>query len=140
MSRCCTICFHPDKLAIEAALLDQHMSFRLIAARWGLTTTSLQRHRHTHLAQALRESQELQRMLTTENLLNKLSVLDDIALELLAEARKAGDIRAALLAVKESRSNVEVFAKLGPLGEVEGRLARLEARATEDRADDGDGR
>jgi hypothetical protein len=44
----CTICAHPDRLAIEEALQHQ-ISLRTIARRWSVSKTSLLRHRDAHL-------------------------------------------------------------------------------------------
>lgn len=128
MSRHCLVCSSDSRAAIDAALIDPHCSFRAIASQFGVTTMSLQRHRNHHLVEAVRQNQELYAMLTATNLLARLSSLDETTMELLAEARQAGDLRTALAAIRESRGNVESYARIGILGEVEERLARLEAQ------------
>ncbi len=75
-------------------------------------------------------------MLSADNLLENLSALDRETLDLLARAKQQGDIRAALGAVRESRGNIEAYAKIGPLGDIEQRLKALE-EGSADR--DGDG-
>ena len=38
----------------------------------------------------------------------------------------AGDDRLVLMAVRESRGNIEVYSRIGPLADIESRLAALE--------------
>lgn len=129
MARHCSICGTPHQAAIDAALIDPHCSFRAIASQFGVTTMSLQRHRNHHLVEAVRQNQELYAMLTATNLLNKLASLDETTMELLAEARQAGDLRTALTAIRESRGNIESYSRIGVLVEVEERLAALETQS-----------
>ena len=68
-------------------------------------------------------------MLNETNLLQRISDLDHVTSEMLDEARTAGDIRAALQAVRESRGNVEAYARLGALSDLEARLRALEVGA-----------
>lgn len=55
MARTCTICTHAARVAIDKSLIDGD-SFRHIAARHGVSTGSLQRHKNDHLSQLLAES------------------------------------------------------------------------------------
>jgi hypothetical protein len=47
MPRACSICTHPDRLAIETAL-GSGTPLRTIAARWSVSKTALLRHRERH--------------------------------------------------------------------------------------------
>jgi hypothetical protein len=47
MPRVCTICTHPDRPAVEAALRGGTL-LRTIAARWSVSKTALLRHRDKH--------------------------------------------------------------------------------------------
>lgn len=49
MSTPCTVCTHPDRPAVEAALAAG-ASFRTVAEQYGLSATSLHRHQHEHVA------------------------------------------------------------------------------------------
>src|SRR5262245_15870242 len=49
MPRQCTICCHPNRRAIEAALQGK-TSLRTVAVGWSVSKTALLRHRKTHLA------------------------------------------------------------------------------------------
>jgi hypothetical protein len=47
MPRACSLCTHPDRLAVEAALRAQ-MPLRTIATSWSVSKTALLRHRENH--------------------------------------------------------------------------------------------
>ena len=47
MPRACSICTHPDRSAVEAALRAP-IPLRTIAARWSVSKTALLRHRGRH--------------------------------------------------------------------------------------------
>ena len=48
MPRACSICTHPDREAIDAALTGRD-AFRNLAPRFGTSVTALHRHKHAHL-------------------------------------------------------------------------------------------
>ena len=48
MLRACSICTHPQRQAIDQALMAG-VVFRNIARRFGTSTTAVHRHRHEHL-------------------------------------------------------------------------------------------
>src|SRR5262249_40725607 len=48
MPRACSICTHPDREAIDAALTGRG-AFRNIASRFGTSVTALHRHQQAHL-------------------------------------------------------------------------------------------
>lgn len=47
MPRACSICVHPDRLAVEGVLQGE-APLRTIAARWSVSKTALLRHRDAH--------------------------------------------------------------------------------------------
>jgi hypothetical protein len=71
-------------------------------------------------------------MLSADNLLAKLGELDEATREILAEARETGNARTALAAIRESRANIESFAHIGPLSDLEERLRTLEEGGNHD--------
>jgi hypothetical protein len=137
MGRLRSICSHPQRKAVDLALMQHVVGYRLLAARFGLAYSSLRRHEANHLRLSWELSKGLGAMLSANNLLEKLAELDTETREMLIEARTAGDIRTALVAVRESRSNIESFAHIGPLSDVEQRLAALEQRQEADHAGNG---
>jgi hypothetical protein len=141
MGRLCTVCCLPPekRQAVDAALLVHQVSYRAIASTFEVSELALQRHEQTHLRHSIQESRALSEMLSAENLLAKLGELDRETREMLTEARTQGKIQTALSAVRESRGNIEAFARIGPMSEVEQRLRALEAgqvRHEEGRYDD----
>jgi transposase-like protein len=57
MPRACSICTHPDREAIDAALTGGD-ALRNIAPRFGTSTTALHRHKHEHLLRGAIPDQE----------------------------------------------------------------------------------
>ena len=54
MPRSCSICTHPQRQAIDQALMAG-VVFRNIARRFGTSTTAVHRHRHEHLSGHFRQ-------------------------------------------------------------------------------------
>lgn len=146
MGRLCTVCTHPECLDIDEALLEHATGYRDIGRRFGVEWHSLIRHEHNHLRSSLRQSQEVQSMASVEHLTARMAELEAYVTGVLERNAEDGDDRVVLLAVREGRGNVEVLAKLGPLGAVEQRLAAVEQAIgqppdppiAEETADDGD--
>lgn len=126
MARLCSICSSPLVDAVNAALLEHRHGYGYIAGFFGLKRTSLQRHAATHLRAVIAESKELRMALSADNLLDKLSELDAATRDMLVEARTAGDLRTALIAVRESRENISAYARWGIMSDLEARLEALE--------------
>jgi hypothetical protein len=136
MGRYCLACFHPNRAAIDAALVEHATGYARLAARFGLSYGGIRRHERAHLAHAFRDAEELHAMIDTEALVAKLEELDSAVRRVLHRGESGGDDRLVLLAVKEGRSNVDTLARLGALADVEARLVALEqARDGEDGAD-----
>ena len=49
MPKPCSICHHPEREAIEKALLDSEAGHRKVAKRFGISASALFRHRKNHL-------------------------------------------------------------------------------------------
>jgi len=117
MPRTCTICSHPDRRAIEKALVDGE-PFRNIAKRTGTSPAALTRHKSDHLPGKIVQAKAAQEILEAGDLLSQVAALKEKALELLAKAEEQGDYRTALCGVREARACIEL------LFEVEGQLDR----------------
>jgi hypothetical protein len=116
MSRVCTVCGHPDREAIEGALVAGE-TYRTIADRSGLSKTALIRHKAEHLPAAIAQATAAAAVVHGDTLLDQVRDLQRRALGILDKAEAANDLRTALLAIREARGNLELLAKL--LGELQ---------------------
>jgi len=111
MPRRCSVCDHADRAAIDGALVAGE-PFRHIAARYGVSTTALQRHKADHIPAALSTAKAAVQVANADDLLMQLGLLRSKSLTLLMKAEQAGDYRAALAGIREARGCIEVMAKM----------------------------
>jgi len=125
MPRTCSVCGHPDRPAIDAALVGGE-SLRNIAQQFGTSATALHRHRAEHLPAALVAAQDAVEASQADSLLAQLRGLlgraDDqyaVARGIVGKAVAADDLRAATAALqagngalREARGCVELLAEL----------------------------
>jgi hypothetical protein len=122
----CTVCTHPQRHEIDAALVRREVGYRAVAGRYGLVPVSVWRHMQTHLRDTIRQSKEAQMLASSESLMAELNRLHEYANWALDTAKDAGDTRTVLAGVDVARRNVERLERLGPLGDAVRRLAALE--------------
>ncbi len=115
MPRTCTICNHEKRADIDAALLAEE-PYRGIAKRYGAGASAVLRHRE-HLPKHLAKAKDAEEITQADTLLEQVRNLQTRALSILDRADEAGDLRTALGAIREARSNLELLAKL--LGELQ---------------------
>jgi hypothetical protein len=113
--RTCTICLHEQRADIDAALLAEE-PYRSIAKRYGASASAVLRHRD-HIPAHLAKAKDAEEMTQADTLLEQVRNLQTRALDILDRADEAGDLRTALGAIREARSNLELLAKL--LGELQ---------------------
>jgi hypothetical protein len=112
VSRACTVCAHPERRAIDEALV-RGKSMRGLVARYGTVgRMSLQRHRKEHLPALLAKAYEAEQVAEADKLLTDIRRLQERTLLMLQEAEKAGDLRTALSAVREARNNIALLAEM----------------------------
>lgn len=128
MPRLCTVCALPMavRAQVDEALLTHRVAYRAIARAHGLSHDALMRHERAHLGLSWQQSKELAAMLSAETLLSRLSDLDQKVEHVYAVADAAGDLRVALGAIREARTVVEAYARLGTLEDLEARVTLLE--------------
>jgi hypothetical protein len=119
MGRLCTICCHPRRTEIDAAVLAHLSGFRPIAARFQVDPVSLRRHTHNHLAAQVQQAAEARALASTESLIAELNTLHAHARSVLVRAEQARDDKLILLALREGRADVEALARLAPLQDVD---------------------
>jgi hypothetical protein len=116
MPRKCSICTHPNRDAIDRALVNRE-SFRNVAKQFGITVSAIHRHNDAHLPASLTKAQEARSVTQADDLLTQVKSLQSRALSILDRAESAGDLRTAIMAIREARGNLELLAKL--LGELQ---------------------
>jgi hypothetical protein len=119
MTRTCTVCAHPLRHEIDKALVGGSASFRNIAERWGLSTTSVFRHRTTCLPATLVKAQEAEDVRQALDVVQQLRHINSAALRVLQDAKAAGNGDLVLKAVDRVMKQVEVQARL--LGDLDDR-------------------
>jgi len=110
MARVCTVCNHQEKEKIDK-LLVEGKSFRNIAERFSLSSTSVYRHK-SHLNGTLIKAHEAQEITHADNLMEQISSLQSRALNILSKTEVAEDWRAATGAIREARGCLELLGKL----------------------------
>jgi len=126
MPRMCSICSHPERAAIDLELLRRQASYRAIARQYGLEDDALRRHEASHLGPKVRAAKDAQDLLDSAALIEELRDLHQHLRRQLDLAEASEDGRLALLAIREARCSVETLLRLGPLAEIDERLAALE--------------
>jgi hypothetical protein len=128
MTRTCIICRHKKRDDIDTDLLGND-TFRNIATRYNVSTGALQRHKRNHLLARLAEVHQVREeafnqirknvadrakldIMQADDLYNQVHDLRQRALSLLGQAEMSGDLRTALIGIREARSCIELLAKI----------------------------
>ncbi len=111
MARICTICSHPQREAIDQALVAGTPK-RDVSALFRVSEDAITRHAAAHLPQALSKAQEAKEVAQGDDLLKQVRDLQRITMGLLAKAVQANDLRTAVSAVGQARGNLELLGKL----------------------------
>lgn len=118
MPRVCSVCTHPQRAAIDTALVAGD-ALRGLSALYRVSEDALARHRDSHLPTRLVKAQAAQEVAQADDLLKEVRALRAKSYSLLLAAEKAGDLRTALAGVREARACLELLAKL--MGELDER-------------------
>jgi hypothetical protein len=116
--RSCNICTHPDREAIDEALVGG-VGFSTLIAKYRVSKDSLSRHKGNHLPASLVMARAAEEVARADSLLDQVRTLQSRAYGILDKAEGTGDLRTALGAIREARGNLELLAKL--LGELDER-------------------
>jgi hypothetical protein len=116
--RSCTICEHPDREAIDEALVGG-ASNRSVASLYDVSEAAVRRHKANHLPAKLVMAQAAEEVAQADDLLGQMQDLQSRTLAVLEAAETTNQHRTALSAIREARSNLELLAKL--LGELDER-------------------
>ncbi len=115
MPRQCSICAHPERATIDAALVAD-APYRHIAARFAVSTGALQRHRAEHLPAGLAKAREAAEVARADTLLDRLRTLNRETADVLREAKGARDQELRLKAIARAEKQIELEGRL--LGEL----------------------
>lgn len=118
MPRSCTICTHPERAAIERAMVAG-VSYRHVASQWQTSTTSLQRHRAACLSADVVRVQADADDRRALDVVQQLRAINAATLAVLTQARATGKPDLVLRAVDRVQKQIELQAKL--LGDLDER-------------------
>lgn len=117
MARACTICFHPERDAIEAAIIAGTVN-REITSKFGVGRMAIERHADNHLAQAIKEAKQEQALQSGSSALDRMSKGEKIVDEIITYSwggetgKELKMPELALKALAEQRRQVELRAKI----------------------------
>lgn len=111
MSMTCTVCRHPERAAIEQALIAGD-AIRDVARQFALSKDAVMRHKAGHLPVKLVKAQDAKEASQADDLLKEVRLLRGKAVALLLKAEQEGDYRTALQGIREARGCLELLAKL----------------------------
>jgi hypothetical protein len=117
MPRVCTICYHPERIAIEAEIIAR-TPLRNIAERFSIGYVSVQRHATNHLVQAIKEVRQEQAIQSGSHALDRMAKGEKIVDEIVVYSwggetgKEAKMPELALKALAEQRRQVELRAKI----------------------------
>lgn len=118
MSRVCTICYHPERSAIESAIVTGE-SYRHIASQFGVGYKSVERHiADKHVAQEIKQTQAAKEEARSLDVVKQLKDINEISQAILKESRDLKDNDIALKAIDRIAKQLELQAKL--LGDIGG--------------------
>ena len=109
--RKCTVCTHPDRPAIDQAMVN-HRPFRRISVQFTLSLSAVIRHHDDHLPETLTKAKAAEETARADDLLEQVKALRNKSMSLLLAAEKAGDLRTALAGVREARACLELLAEM----------------------------
>ncbi len=125
----CSICNHPDRTAIDKALVTRSASMRDVAGHYGVSRSALSRHKANHLprlVEAAKASEAAQAVTSGVALMDELDGLLNRALAILEAAEETGQLKVALQAIREARECIKTCADLAVTAELEERVEELE--------------
>jgi hypothetical protein len=118
MPRACSICEHPQRGAIDRALVGETSNLS-VSSLFGVSESAVRRHKANHLPAKLVMAEKAAEVAQADDLLEQVRDLQVRTLAILEAAEHTQQHRTALSAIREARSNLELLAKL--LGELDER-------------------
>jgi len=110
--RPCTVCQHPKRDEIDKRLAIDSNFAGISRDFAGISEDALKRHKEKHLPGTLAKAKNIKEVTKADALLRDVKALRKKALSILELAEKAGDLKTALLGIREARSCMELLAKV----------------------------
>jgi hypothetical protein len=111
--RPCTICQHPKRDEIDKLLAPSDANFAAISRQFaGISEDALKRHTESHIAASLVKAEDIKEVTEANALLADIRSLREKATTILEKAETAGDLKTALLGIREARGCIELLAKV----------------------------
>jgi hypothetical protein len=107
----CKICIHPERKSLETSLLKGE-SLRSLAALHSLSHATLARHKRTCMQAVVTAALTYTTVQSGLDTLACAQAVISEATRLQSLAEATGDVRTAILALKEFKSGTELYAKL----------------------------
>lgn len=122
MARKCTVCTHQERDEIEKAHLAGR-PFRGIARDFAASEDAVARHLKRHLVERLVRAAERRENGAGDDLLDRLTDLNRMTLEILCEARRTRKHEVALKAIARAEAQLELQARI--TGEIRDRTVNV---------------
>src|SRR5207248_6485711 len=100
MPRVCTVCAHPERAAIDRALVAGEGPYALARRYSPLSEPALRRHKKDHLPATLALARDAGEVARADDLLGQVRDLQRRALAILERAEGAGQLGVALGAIR----------------------------------------
>jgi hypothetical protein len=107
----CSICNHPQRPAIDQALLGGRATLAALARQYGLSTSALHRH-YDHLQEKQRRAQSRNRAQLHLDCLTKLDRILDLTLQTAETASAEGNHKVVIQAAREATRIVSLINKM----------------------------
>jgi hypothetical protein len=117
--RSCTVCVHAKREEIDRALVEGVSAAEISGRYRTVGERAVRRHRSNHLPAKLVMAEKAAQVAEADDLLEQVGDLQRRALAILDKAEEVGELKTALSAIRETRGNLELLAKL--LGELDER-------------------
>jgi hypothetical protein len=111
MPRACTICTHPDREAIDCALVAGEANTKL-SSIFAVSEQALRRHKESHLPEKLLKAREAEEITEADKLKGELELVKEDVQRLRLKAEEEGDFRTALMGCDRALKALELQAKL----------------------------
>lgn len=111
MPRRCSVCAHPDRESVELGLVSGRPRRRL-AAEAGVSESAIHRHDAHHVPSVLVWAEDAREAAKADRLLSATLERESDALRLMAKAEDEGDVRGAVVALREARECLELRARI----------------------------